>query len=119
MNAQRVAPSQENRPRTAALPVWLELVIWFAVLIVVACLGFYFDQTVVGAIAGHQIRWLEQVAGIISKFGDWPELMGYATVALIGVGFARKRLLVKGFLVWWLRAPWEGRLTNSWRLFSG
>ncbi|HXM04815.1 MAG TPA: phosphatase PAP2 family protein [Chthoniobacterales bacterium] len=119
MNAQRVAPSQENRPRTAALPVWLDLVIWLAVLIVVACLGFYFDQMVVGAIAGHQIRWLEQVAGIISKFGDWPELMGYATVALIGVGFARKRTLVKVILCMMIAGTLAGALTNSVRLLSG
>jgi membrane-associated phospholipid phosphatase len=119
MNAQRVAPSQENRPRTAALPVWLDLVIWLAVLIVVACLGFYFDQTVVGAIAGHQIRWLEQVAGIISKFGDWPELMGYAAVALIGVGFARKRTLVKVILCMMIAGTLAGALTNSVRLLSG
>jgi len=119
MNAQRVAPSQENRPRTAALPVWLDLVIWLAVLIVVACLGFYFDQKVVGAIAGHQIRWLEQVAGIISKFGDWPELMGYATVALIGVGFARKRTLVKVILCMMIAGTLAGALTNSVRLLSG
>ena len=119
MNAQRVAPTQENRPRTAALPVWLDLVIWLAVLIVVACLGFYFDQTVVGAIAGHQIRWLEQVAGIISKFGDWPELMGYATVALIGVGFARKRTLVKVILCMMIAGTLAGALTNSVRLLSG
>jgi membrane-associated phospholipid phosphatase len=119
MNAQRVAPSQENRPRTAGLPVWLDLVIWLAVLIVVACLGFYFDQMVVGAIAGHQIRWLEQVAGIISKFGDWPELMGYATVALIGVGFARKRTLVKVILCMMIAGTLAGALTNSVRLLSG
>jgi len=119
MNAQRVAPSQENRPRTAALPVWLDLVIWLAVLIVVACLGFYFDQTVVGAIAGHQIRWLEQVAGITSKFGDWPELMGYAAVALIGVGFARKRTLVKVILCMMIAGTLAGALTNSVRLLSG
>ena len=119
MNAQRVAPTQENRPRTAALPVWLDLVIWLAVLIVVACLGFYFDQTVVGAIAGHQIRWLEQVAGIISKFGDWPELMGYAAVALIGVGFARKRTLVKVILCMMIAGTLAGALTNSVRLLSG
>jgi len=119
MNAQRVAPSQENRPRAAALPVWLDLVIWLAVLIVVACLGFYFDQTVVGAIAGHQIRWLEQVAGIISRFGDWPELMGYAAVALIGVGFARKRTLVKVILCMMIAGTLAGALTNSVRLLSG
>jgi membrane-associated phospholipid phosphatase len=119
MNAQRVAPTQENRPRTAALPVWLDLVIWLAVLIVVACLGFYFDQTVVEAIAGHQIRWLEQVAGVISKFGDWPELMGYAAVALIGVGFARKRTLVKVILCMMIAGTLAGALTNSVRLLSG
>jgi len=119
MNSQRVVPSQENRPRAAALPVWLDLVIWLAVLIVVACLGFYFDQTVVAAIAGHQIRWLEQVAGIISKFGDWPELMGYAAVALIGVGFARKRTLVKVILCMMIAGTLAGALTNSVRLLSG
>jgi membrane-associated phospholipid phosphatase len=119
MNSQRVVPSQENRPRAAALPVWLDLVIWLAVLIVVACLGFYFDPTVVAAIAGHQIRWLEQVAGIISKFGDWPELMGYATVALIGLGFARKRTLVKVILCMMIAGTLAGALANSVRLLSG
>ncbi|HTD17416.1 MAG TPA: hypothetical protein VK673_19675, partial [Chthoniobacterales bacterium] len=91
MESHRAQSSPQKSPRAAALPVWFDPVMWLAVLIVVACLGFFFDQTVVRAIAGHQIRWLEQIAGVISKFGDWPELMGYATVALIGVGFARKR----------------------------
>ena len=119
MESHRAQPSRQNPPRTAALPVWLDPLIWLFVLIVVACLGFYFDQTVVRAIAGHQITWLEHVAGIISKFGDWPELMGYAAVALIGVGFARKRTLVKVILCMMIAGTLAGALTNSVRLLSG
>jgi membrane-associated phospholipid phosphatase len=119
MESHRAQPSRQNPPRTAALPVWLDPLIWLFILIVVACLGFYFDQTVVRAIAGHQITWLEHVAGIISKFGDWPELMGYAAVALIGVGFARKRTLVKVILCMMIAGTLAGALTNSVRLLSG
>jgi membrane-associated phospholipid phosphatase len=119
MESHRAQRSPQDPPRAAPLPAWLDPVIWAGVLIVVACLGFYFDQTVVGAIAGHQIRWLEQVAGIISKFGDWPELMGYATVALVGVGFARKRALVKVILCMMIAGTLAGAVTNSVRLISG
>jgi len=119
MNSQRVVPTQENRLRPAPLPAWLDPLIWLMVLVVVAGLGFYFDQTVVGAIAGHQIKWLENVAGLISKLGDWPELMGYATVALIGVGFARKRTLVKVILCMMIAGTLAGAVTNSVRLVSG
>jgi membrane-associated phospholipid phosphatase len=119
MESQKAQPSPQNPPRAAALPAWLDPLIWLVVLIVVACLGFHYDQSVVSAIAGHQIEWLEQVAGIISKFGDWPELMGYATVALIGVGFARKRTLVKVILCMMIAGTLAGALTNSVRLISG
>jgi membrane-associated phospholipid phosphatase len=119
MESQKAQPSPQNPPRAAVLPVWVDLLIWLLVLIVVACLGFHYDQTIVRAIAGHQIKWLEQVAGIISKFGDWPELTGYATVALIGVGFARKRTLVKVILCMMIAGSLAGALTNSVRLLSG
>jgi membrane-associated phospholipid phosphatase len=119
MESEQVQPPQQNRPRTVVFPPWFDPLIWVAVLIVVACLGFYFDRTVVAAIAGHQIRWLENVAGLISKFGDWPELMLYATVALIGVGFARKRALVKVILCMMIAGTVAGALTNSVRLLSG
>jgi membrane-associated phospholipid phosphatase len=119
MNSQRVVPSQENRPRAVALPAWLDPLIWLIVLIVVACLGFYFDHMVVGAIAGHQIKWLEIFAGWLSKLGDWPELMAYAAIALIGVGFARKRILVKVILCMIIASTLAGGLTNGVRLVSG
>ena len=119
MESHRAQPSPQNPPRGADLRAWLDPLMWLAVLIVVACLGFFFDQTVVRAIAGHQIRWLEQIAGVISKFGDWPELMGYATVALVGVGFARKRTLVKVILCMMIAGTLAGAVTNSVRLLSG
>jgi membrane-associated phospholipid phosphatase len=119
MESQKAQPSPQNPPRAAALPAWLDPLIWLLVLIVVACLGFHYDQSVVRAIAGHQIQWLEQLAGIISKFGDWPELMGYATVALIGVGFARKRTLVKVILCMMIAGTLAGAVTNSVRLLAG
>jgi membrane-associated phospholipid phosphatase len=119
MNSQRVVPSQENRPRAVALPAWLDPLIWLIVLIVVTCLGFYFDHMVVGAIAGHQIKWLETFAGWLSKLGDWPELMAYAAVALIGVGFARKQTLVKMILCMIIASTLAGGLTNGVRLVSG
>ena len=118
MASQQIQPPQ-NRPRTPVFPVWLDPLIWLAVLVVVACLGFYFDGTVVAAIAGHQFKWLENVAGVISKFGDWPELMAYAVVALIAVGFARKRTLVKVILCMMIAGTVAGALTNSVRLLSG
>ena len=119
MESPKAEPSEQNRPRPAALPAWIDLLIWLAVLIVVACLGFYFDHMVVAAIAGHQIRWLENVASLISRFGDWPELMAYATVALIGVGLARKRTLVKVILCMMIAGTVAGGLTNGVRLLAG
>jgi membrane-associated phospholipid phosphatase len=119
MESQRAQPSPQNPPRGATLPGWLDPLIWLLVLIVVACLGFYFDQMVVGAIAGHQIKWVQNLASLISKFGDWPELMGYAALALIGVGFARKRTLVKVILCMIIAGTLAGGLTNGVRLISG
>lgn len=119
MESQRVQPSPQTPSRAAALPAWLDPLIWLIVLIVVTCLGFYFDHTVVGAIAGHQIKWVETVAGWLSKLGDWPELMAYAAVALIGVGFARKRSLVKVILCMIIASTLAGGLTNGIRLVSG
>jgi membrane-associated phospholipid phosphatase len=119
VESQRVQPSPQSPSRAAALPGWLDPLIWLIVLIVVACLGFYFDHMVVGAIAGHQIKWLETFAGWLSKLGDWPELMAYAAVALIGVGFARKRTLVKVILCMIIASTLAGGLTNGVRLVSG
>jgi membrane-associated phospholipid phosphatase len=98
---------------------WFDLILWLMVLLVVAGLGFYFDPMIVRSIAGHQIPWLERLAGLLSKFGDWPELMAYALIGLVAFALARKRSLAKLFLCMMIAGTLAGGVTNAVRLLSG
>src|SRR5580704_6419772 len=62
---------------------WKIGILWLAVLSVAGVLGFLLDPIVIHAVAEHSDRTVKNLAGFLSKIGDWPELMILGLVLLV------------------------------------
>jgi hypothetical protein len=92
-------------------------ILWLALLIAAAVVGFWLDPIVVQLVAEHSNKAVKSFAGFLSKIGDWPELMVLAAAGLFVV--RRNRHLVVVILSMMIAATLAGAAVNSVRLLSG
>jgi membrane-associated phospholipid phosphatase len=96
---------------------WKIGILWLAVLSVAGVLGFLLDPIVIHAVAEHSDRTVKNLAGFLSKIGDWPELMILGLVLLVLV--RNNRRLVTAVACMMIAATLAGAAVNSVRLLSG
>jgi undecaprenyl-diphosphatase len=92
-------------------------ILWLALLVGAAIVGFWLDPMVVQMVAEHSNKALKSLAWFLSKVGDWPELMVLAAAALFVV--RRNRQLVVVIFSMMIAATLAGAAVNSVRLLSG
>ena len=92
-------------------------ILWLALLVAAAVVGFWLDPIVVQLVAEHSNKAIKSFAGVLSKIGDWPELMVLAAAGLLVV--RRNRRLVVVIVSMMIAATLAGAAVNSVRLLSG
>jgi membrane-associated phospholipid phosphatase len=96
---------------------------WFFILLIVGILlcglSFLGDQTAAEWIKTHDSRAFKHLAGFLSRWGDWPELMLFGCIGLGLARIARNRVICKILLCMMIAASISGALVNSIRLLSG
>jgi undecaprenyl-diphosphatase len=97
--------------------VWKTGILWLAVLLTAAVVGFWLDPIVLQLVAEHSNRVVKNFAGFLSKVGDWPELMVLGAAALFIV--RRHQRLVTAVLCMMIAATLAGAAVNTVRLSSG
>jgi membrane-associated phospholipid phosphatase len=107
--------SEQNKRSLSSL--WRTGMLWLAILLAAAVVGFWLDPTVLQLVAQHSNRTVKNFAGFLSKAGDWPELMVLGVAWLFVV--RRRRHLVTVVLSMMIAATLAGAAVNSVRLFSG
>ena len=63
--------------------------------IILCGLSFFWDQAVIEWVKAHDLRTLKNVAGFLSKWGDWPQLMLFGGIGLALALWRRNRFLGK------------------------
>jgi membrane-associated phospholipid phosphatase len=81
--------------------------------------GFLLDAHVIAWVTEHGSRRASRVAGFLSNYGDWPELMVLGGVGL-GISLWRKNLDLRRIVICMMvSATIAGALVNSVRIVSG
>src|ERR1700722_13933625 len=77
--------------------------LWGLLLVgVLLCgLSFFGDQVVIQWVKTHDSKSLRDLAGFLSRWGDWPELMLYGCLGLGFAWLARSRGVCRGFFFVW------------------
>jgi membrane-associated phospholipid phosphatase len=95
----------------------------FVVLLLVGIifcgLSFLFDQAVIDWVKTHDLKPLKQIAGFLSQWGDWPELMLFGSIGLGVAWIARSQVVCKVLLCMMIAATISGAVVNSVRLITG
>jgi membrane-associated phospholipid phosphatase len=94
---------------------------WILFLIGLAVCGFsfLFDQSVIAWVREHNVKNVTRIAGYLSSFGDWPELMAYGCVGLAVSFITGNKCLRRLFICMMIAATIAGALVNSVRITSG
>jgi membrane-associated phospholipid phosphatase len=108
---------QSEQNKRSLSGVWRTGMLWLAVLLAAAVVGFWLDPIVLQLVAEHSNQTVKNFAGFLSKVGDWPELMVLGVAGLFVV--RRRRHLVTVVLCMMIAATLAGAAVNSVRLFSG
>ena len=87
--------------------------------IILCGLSFFWDQAVIHWVQTHDSKPLKHFAGLLSTWGDWPELMLLGFVSVAAAWWARNRVLCKLLLCMMMAATAAGAVVNSVRLVSG
>jgi membrane-associated phospholipid phosphatase len=110
--------SNESGPKSSTVSA-----AWFIAAVILGLLlcavSFLYDGAVIDWVNAHDSKLLKELAGFLSRWGDWPELMIYG---LIGLGLAwltRSQRLFKLVLCMMFAATVAGAVVNSVRLVSG
>jgi membrane-associated phospholipid phosphatase len=82
-------------------------------------LSFFWDQAVIQWVKTHDLKTLKIFAGLLSSWGDWPELMLFGCIGLASAWWVRDRALSKLLLCMMMAATIAGAIVNSVRLVSG
>lgn len=82
-------------------------------------LSFLGDQTVIEWVKAHDSTSLKHLAGLLSKWGDWPELMLFGCIGLGLARLARSRVACKVLLCMMIASTTSGAIVNSVRLLTG
>ncbi len=81
--------------------------------------AFVFDDPTRAWINAHQPKWLVELCGAVSDYGDWPELM-LLGVVLLGVGwFLRNKSWRRTVVILMVSSTLSGTAVNAVRLTSG
>jgi membrane-associated phospholipid phosphatase len=86
---------------------------------VLCWVSFLCDGPVVQWVKAHQLKSVKEVAGFLSNWGDWPELMLFGCIALGFAWLARSRVVCKVLLCMMIAATISGALATSLRLLTG
>jgi undecaprenyl-diphosphatase len=108
---------QSEQNKRSLSDVWGTGILWLAVLLTAAAVGFWLDPIVLQLVAEHSNKAVKNFAGFLSKVGDWPELMVLGAAGLFFV--RRHRHLVTVVLCMMIAATLAGAAVNSVRLLSG
>ena len=95
------------------------LLVVLIVGILLCGLSFLGDQAAAEWVKTHDSRSLKHVAGFLSRWGDWPELMLFGCVGLGLAWIAQNRVVCKIVLCMMIAASISGALVNSVRLLTG
>jgi membrane-associated phospholipid phosphatase len=82
-------------------------------------LSFLCDQPVIQWVKAHQLKSVKDVAGFLSNWGDWPELMLFGCIGLGLACLARSRVVCKVLLCMMIAATISGAVATSLRLLTG
>jgi membrane-associated phospholipid phosphatase len=82
-------------------------------------LSFFCDQPVIQWVKAHQLKSVKDVAGFLSSWGDWPELMLFGCIGLGFACLARSRVVCKVLLCMMIAATISGAVATSLRLLTG
>lgn len=82
-------------------------------------LSFLFDQTVIDWVKAHDSRSLKHIAGFLSRWGDWPELMLFGWIGFGLAWQARSRDVCRVLLCMIIASTISGAIVNSSRLLTG
>src|ERR1700724_762289 len=108
---------QPDQNKRSLSDVWRTGMLWLAVLLTAAAVGFWLDPIVLQLVAEHSNKTVKNFAGFLSKVGDWPELMVLGAAGLFVV--RPHRHLVTVVLCMMIAATLAGAAVNSVRLLSG
>jgi membrane-associated phospholipid phosphatase len=95
---------------------------FFALLIVgiLLCgLSFLFDQPVIEWVKAHDSQSSRHLAGFLSRWGDWPELMLFGCIGLGLAWLARSRVACRVLLCMIIASTISGAIVDSTRLLTG
>jgi membrane-associated phospholipid phosphatase len=96
---------------------------WFIAAVILGLLlcgvSFLYDRAVIDWVNAHDSKLLKELAGFLSRWGDWPELMIYGLIGLGLAWLARSQRLFKLVLCMMFAATVAGAVVNSVRLVSG
>ncbi len=87
--------------------------------IILCGLSFLCDQAVMQWVNAHDWKSVKEIAWLLSKWGDWPELMLFGCIALCLACLARGRVGCKILLCMMIAATISGALVDSVRLLTG
>jgi undecaprenyl-diphosphatase len=111
---------QSNESGTKSSRVSTAWLIGAVILGVLLCaVSFFFDRAVIDWVNAHDSRPLKELAGFLSRWGDWPELMLYGVFGLGLAWLTRNRRLLRLLLCMMFAATVGGAVVNSVRLVSG
>jgi membrane-associated phospholipid phosphatase len=82
-------------------------------------LSFFCDQAVIQWVKAHDSKSLRDLAGFLSRWGDWPELMLYGCLGLALAWLARSRVAAKLLLCMMIASTISGAVVDSVRLLTG
>ena len=82
-------------------------------------LSFLCDQPVIQWVKAHQLKSVKDVAGFLSSWGDWPELMLFGCIGLGFACLARSKVVCKVLLCMMIAATISGAVATSLRLLTG
>jgi membrane-associated phospholipid phosphatase len=100
--------------------VWVARSFVLLVVGILLCgLSFVFDQAVIEWVRTHDSQSLKHLAGFLSRWGDWPELMLFGCIGLCLAGLARKRVVSRVLLCMIVASTISGAIVNSARLLTG
>src|SRR6516164_2863733 len=114
LSGSRPKENRDSGSRVSPLLSWLLL---FG--LVLALVSFFFDDACWAWIREHQQKGLLVLAGLLSRYGDWPELTLAGLFGLALAWWAKRRRLVKVLLCMLLASTVAGAVVNTVRLTTG
>ena len=110
--------SNESGPKSSRVSAaWVIAAVILGLLLCAA--SFFYDRAVIEWVNAHDSKPLKELAGFLSRWGDWPELMIYGGIGLGLTWLARNGRLFKLVLCMMFAATVAGAVVNSVRLVSG